>query len=216
MPDCVNCGVRFKGRGVDCGLHYHNRPSTRLYDQYNYSSNATDLSSVWFPTEGTRRRHRTLRFADHHGHHYDSHNAIVRSNTNGYVHQPRLLSSALAQPLVQVFSALTDTHAIASVRYSVNPSTGTHSLTAEANFDRKQCAVCQTWFPDHEKLLHHQLEFQVGCEECGVCLTREDTLWHAKAVRHERCFVRACGSVYRREGSWKAAVVERHIWERHG
>lgn len=215
MPDCTICGVRFKGRGFHCGLHYQNRPSTRSYGRYNYSSDSTDPSSVWFSAAGSRcRRHRTLRFADQQEYH-DSHNALVRSNTNRNAHQPLLLSSALAQPLIQVFSALTDTHAIASVRYSVNPSTGTHSLTAEANFDREQCAVCQAWFPDHEKLLHHQMEFQVGCEECYVCLRLEDTLWHAKAVRHERCFVRGCGSVYRKEGGWKAAVVERHVWERH-
>jgi hypothetical protein len=220
MPYCTTCGVRFRGQGVDCGLHYdyhNNQTSSGTYDQYNYSSESTNPGRARSRTRGNRRRLGTLRFGEAHDiyAHYDDHNAVVRYNTNGNAHRPSLASVALAQPLVQVFSTLADTHAISSVKYSVSPLTGTHSLTAEANFEREQCAVCQHWFPDVDKLRHHHKEFSIGCDECRVCLRPEDIWWHSQRMRHERCFVRGCDSVYRREGDWKAGVVERHVRQCH-
>lgn len=51
----------------------------------------------------------------------------------------------------------------------------------------------------------------MGCEAHGVCLREEDIGWHAAEWRHDRCFVRWCGSVYRREGGWKGTVIEGHV-----
>jgi hypothetical protein len=120
----------------------------------------------------------------------------------------------MAQPLINTFKALSPTHAISSLTYSFTPNGG-QSLTAQANFDREKCMVCDTWFPDGQKLESHQWEFSVGCQEHGVCMREEDVQWHGTSERHERCFVRGCHSVYRKEGGWKGGVIKEHVVSWH-
>jgi hypothetical protein len=211
MPYCSTCGVRFKGHGTHCLLHstkYHHT-STRLQNTYSYNSDSTNSSGVRFRTGGPRTR-----FANTHDPYNDNTNALVRYNHSGNSIQPYNTTTALAQPLVATFTTLSHAHAISSLTYSISPQ-GAHSLSAEANFEREQCSVCRKWFPDHQKLQYHHREFPVGCEEHGICLREEDVQWHGNRERHERCFVRGCGSVYRREGGWKGVVVERHVREWH-
>ena len=40
--------------------------------------------------------------------------------------------------------------------------------------------------------------------------------WHAQSKRHERCFVRNCERIYRKEGGWRGSVIEDHVMEWHG
>ncbi|KAF1839377.1 hypothetical protein BDW02DRAFT_150323 [Decorospora gaudefroyi] len=196
MPYCSTCGVRFRGRGSHCVLH-----TNTYYNNYNYNSDSTNSSGPRFHTD-TRPR---TRFATN-----NTSNALVPYPTTTSFNT----NTSLAQPLVQTFTTLSHAHAISSLTYSVTPS-GAHSLTAAANFDREQCSVCRKWFPDHEKLGYHARDFPVGCEEHGVCLRQEDVQWHGTSERHERCFVRGCASVYRREGGWKSSVIDRHVREWH-
>ncbi|KAF1943045.1 hypothetical protein EJ02DRAFT_152667 [Clathrospora elynae] len=217
MPYCIICGVRFKGRGKHCGLHNNYHLTIRHHDHYNHNHNSdsTDPSSIRFRTGG-RHQPRTLRFAtdshDTYGGQYNDTSALVPYSPNPL--PTTNLSAALAQPLVQTFATLSHAHAISSLTYSVAPN-GSQSLKAEANFEREQCTVCRKWFPDHQKLETHQWEFSIGCEEHGVCLRREDVLWHGTRVRHERCFIRGCGSVYRLEGGWKWVAAEVHVRKWH-
>jgi hypothetical protein len=219
MPYCSTCGVRFKGHGTHCFLHTNNSyryTTTKLNDQYNYNSDSTNSSGVRFRTGGPRAR---FALTHHHTHNqpYNDTNALVpysQTHHRSNLAYPTTTTTALAQPLVATFTTLSHAHAISSLTYSITPS-GAHSLSAEANLEREQCTVCRKWFPDHQKLEYHQWEFPVGCEEHGVCLRQEDVQWHGNRERHERCFVRGCGSVYRKEGGWKGVVVERHVREWH-
>jgi hypothetical protein len=215
MPYCSTCGVRFKGQGTHCLLHSNSfrHTSTRLHD-YNYNSDSTNSSGICFRTGGSRPR---AHFADTHGRYNDTTNALVPYSNHHHHTTQRYNNNttrALAQPLVATFEDLSQEHAISSLTYSVMPS-GAHTLRAEANFEREQCTVCREWFPDHQRLEDHHYEFPVGCEKHGVCLRREDVQWHGNRERHERCFVRGCQSIYRREGGWKSVVVERHVRESH-
>lgn len=221
MPCCITCGARFQGRGSQCALHnrtYHHRnPRWQDNYNYNYSSDSTDPSSIQYLRATQRRtRPRTLRFASNT---YDTttYDQYNNSNNNNlttalvpYNHHSGTAETSLAAPLVQTFTTLSHSHAISSLTYSITPQ-GSQSLTASANFDREQCPVCKKWFPDQSKLEFHQWEFPVGCDVHGVCLRAEDVMWHGTRERHERCFVRGCGSVYRREGGWRGGVVEGHV-----
>ncbi|KAF1846775.1 uncharacterized protein K460DRAFT_284147 [Cucurbitaria berberidis CBS 394.84] len=207
MPYCITCGAYFQGRGSRCVLHNGHRLQARWQDSYNYSSDSTDPSSIRYRTD-QRRRPRNLRFTNAHEtvDQLNNPNTLVHYN-HGTLTVP---DTALAQPLVHTFATLSHAHAISSLTYSILPSGG-QSLTAEANFEREQCRVCRTWFPDHQKLEYHQRELPVGCDVHGICMRMEDVHWHGTSERHERCFVRGCGSVYRMEGGWKGGVIEGHV-----
>lgn len=211
MPYCVVCGNRFKGRGSYCVLHHTSGLDHAWRPSYNYSSDSTDPSSVRCHVDH-RNHYRRLRVSNGDDNYdpYSNTNALVRY---GHGHASKS-GTALAQPLVQTFTTLSHNHAISALTYTITPS-GAQSLTAEANFDREQCPVCRKWFPDHQKLDDHRYEFPAGCEIHGLCLRLEDVLWHGTSERHERCFIKGCGSVYRKEGGWKAGVVEGHIRSWH-
>ena len=215
MPHCLVCGAYFQGRGSQCALHNsHRHRSIRRQDLYNYSSDSTDPSSIRYRTTQQHHRPRTLRFADTcntYGGSNNHANTLVPYDYDGTSINP---NTALAQPLVHTFTTLSHAHAISSLTYSILPSGG-QSLTAEANFDREQCPVCRTWFPDHQKLEYHQWDLPVGCEVHGMCMRMEDVVWHGTSEKHDRCFVRGCGSVYRKEGRWKGGVVEAHVKSWH-
>jgi hypothetical protein len=210
MPVCVVCSKRFRGPGTRCAQHSSTRRT------YNYNSDSTDPSSI-HGRMGDRTRPRHAHFVDNHDMYgyYDSNNAVVRYGTHGDGHHLDSQSTDLAQSVVQVFDTSSTTHAIAAAEYSVNPSTGAYSFSAQANLDREQCTVCRLWFPNHYKLECHQLDFPIGCEECGVCLRRDSVAWHADMEKHERCFVRECVSGFRVFGNWKYRFVKRHILETH-
>jgi hypothetical protein len=211
MPVCTICRVPIRGPGTLCA---HHRNTRYTYDRYNYSSDSTNPSSIHRRT-GTHTRPRHAHFADNHAIYgqYDASNALVPYRMRGTAYNAH--SNELAKPLIQVFDIFSDTHTIASAQYSANPSTGEHSLSAQANLDREQCTTCRQWFPDRYRLQYHQQEFPVECEQCSVCLRHDDIAFHATDVEHERCFVRSCESDYRRLGNWKHRYVERHILGRH-
>lgn len=48
-----------------------------------------------------------------------------------------------------------------------------------------------------------------------MCFGKEEEYFHATSCRHDRCFVKGCGSIYRKEGGWKGSVVEAHVREWH-
>jgi hypothetical protein len=205
MPYCATCRARFHGGGHHCALH---RPSLRrshIQEHYNYSSDSTHPGDTHFRTShgtvGTIARHHLHRDND-----YNNSHALALHNQYGM--SP--MDSSLAQPLAQSFATLQSTHVIASLTYTITPH-GIQTLKAEANLEREQCTVCGTWFPNHQKLESHQWDFPVGCEVHGVCMRMEDVQWHGTSERHERCFVRGCQSVYRKEGGWRAGVVEGHV-----
>jgi hypothetical protein len=213
MPYCSTCGVRFKGQGTHCLLHSNSwrHTNTRLQDAYNYNSDSTNSSGVRFRTGVSRPR---ARFADTHDRYNDTANGLVPYSNHAHTTQRYNVNTSLAQPLVSTFETLSQDHAISSLTYSISPQ-GDHSLSARANFEREQCTICREWFPDQQRLECHQHEFPVGCGQHGVCLRQEDVQWHGNRERHERCFVRGCGSIYRKEGGWKGVVVERHVREWH-
>ncbi|KAF2630929.1 hypothetical protein BU25DRAFT_220351 [Macroventuria anomochaeta] len=211
MPHCATCSAHFHGPGHHCALHESAFRRSHIKQYHNYSSDSTYPGDTHFRTSagtvGTVARRRR--------HHHDGYNdayALALYNTNN-IDVPAM-NTPLAHTLAQSFATLQDSHVIATLTYSVTP-TGTQTLTAEANLEREQCPVCYTWFPNHEKLEFHQWKNPVGCEAHGICMRMEDALWHGTKERHERCFVQGCGSVYRREGGWRARVVERHVSRSH-
>ncbi|KAL7778501.1 hypothetical protein CFE70_008001 [Pyrenophora teres f. teres 0-1] len=140
MPSCTTCGVYYRGRGSRCGLHQRHT-NTWLQGRHhnNYSSDSTDPSGIRPRSSGHGHRQSTLRFAidnDDAYHNIDS-NALIHYNTTTTATKPL----SLAHPLIQAFATLTPIHAIASITYTVHPTTGTHSLTASANPERSQCSV---------------------------------------------------------------------------
>lgn len=225
MPYCTTCAARFKGRGNHCALHnpYFFNQS---HDHYNYNSDSTDPNEI---------KYRTVRFTDN-GYHkhknrvprnygnyqltndfdygYDNRNAVVRYNSGYENALNSITSTAIPQSLTTTFNTLTVNHAVASMTYSVAPS-GARSVTAHANLEREQCSSCRKWFPDREKLEYHQLEFPIGCDVHRMCIREEDARWHGTSERHDRCFVRGCHSIYRREGRWKGSVIEDHVRQWH-
>ena len=196
MPHCAVCCTRIYGPGHYCTLHKPRVRRQRTREYYNYNSDSTYPGETHFRTSagtaGTvaRRRNQTY-------------------NGQTYTDTPSL-SLPLAYTLAQSFAALQDTHIINSVSYCVT-SSGAQTLNVDANLDREQCSICLMWFPNHEKLMWHQADNPVGCEVHGLCMREEDAVWHGTQTRHDRCFVRGCETVYRREGGWRSGVVERHV-----
>ncbi|KAF1362995.1 hypothetical protein EJ07DRAFT_105538 [Lizonia empirigonia] len=207
MPRCATCSTRFHGSGHHCALHKSKIRRARTQEYYNYGSDSTYPGDTHFRTsQGTigsiarRRLHRSDGYDDAYA------LALYRNHDDDVP----TTNTPLAHTLAESFATLQDTHVIASLTYTVTPS-GAQTLTAEANLEREQCLTCYAWFPNHQKLQNHQWENPVSCETHGVCMRKEDVLYHGTKERHERCFVTGCGSVYRREGGWKTGVVEGHV-----
>ncbi|OAG10258.1 uncharacterized protein CC84DRAFT_1236751 [Paraphaeosphaeria sporulosa] len=118
------------------------------------------------------------------------------------------------KPLEYAFEKLSSSHAVTQLTYAIDVH-GTRSITATANPEREQCANCGAFFADYHRLKGHYADYPVQCDVHGVCLRFDDVLVHADEDRHDRCFVRACRSIYRLEGGWKGSVVEGHIRGSH-
>lgn len=112
------------------------------------------------------------------------------------------------------FLDLSTNHAISRITATISP-TGTRSITIDANTAREQCSVCRTWFADRQKLDTHKWEFPCGCSKHGMCFTKEDEYYHGVMYRHERCFVKGCQTLFRREGGWKESSIRDHVKEWH-
>lgn len=222
MSRCAVCDTRIYGSGNYCTLHKPKYRPSHTQEYYNYSSNSAYPGETHFRTSaGTAgavaRRHH------HHSDHRDSHNQLAlysqphnqpyNQSYNQSYNQPyngtQVVNLPLAQTLTQAFTHLQDTYVIASVTYDGQ------EITVNANLEREQCLVCHVWFPNHDKLVWHQIENPVGCEVHGVCMRKEDALWHGTARQHERCFVRGCRSAFRAEGGWRDSTVERHVRDHH-
>lgn len=206
MPYCLTCNTYFQGSGAYCALHKSSLRLRHTQEYYNYSSDSSYPGDTHFRTShGTagavalRRPHRDTGY-----------NALSHYNQ----HDVPTINTPLAHTLAQSFAMLQDSHVIASLTYSMARD-GAQTVTAHANLEREQCPVCYVWFANHQQLESHQWEYPVGCEVHGVCMRLEDALWHATKERHERCFVRECGTVYRREGGWRSRVVEEHVKRWH-
>lgn len=212
MPHCAACGVRFHGSGHYCTFHKSSLRRSRTQESYNYTSDSMYPGDTHLRTSqgtvGTVARRRPCNS--------DGYNdARALALYNSHYHNTPTMNTPLAHTLAESFATLQDTHIIASLTYTVTPS-GAQTLTAEANLEREQCSVCCVWFPDHRQLEYHHWENPVGCEIHNICMRREDASWHGTQERHNRCFVSDCESVYRREGGWKAGVVEEHVRGWHG
>jgi len=206
MPYCNTCGTRFKGRGSHCTHHSRYKSDAKEREHRNHCSDSNNPRNI---RPFTSQRHPVGRFVDE----FHTYNGNGRpTDFNRYSSATDY--TALSQPLAQAFPALSHHHAISSLTYSISPNGG-RSLTASANFEREQCLVCRIWFPDYQKLHYHNSEFPVGCEEHGICLRRDDVQFHGTSERHERCFLRGCPSVYRKEGGWRGAVIEGHVLSSH-
>jgi hypothetical protein len=212
MPHCAICSTRIYGPGHYCTLHKPKPRRSHTKEYYNYSSDSTYPGNTHFRTSaGTAG---TVAWQRHHHHDpQDSHSALALYNQpydGPATLEVPALDMPLAYTLAQSFAALQDTHIIHSVTYSVTPA-GAQALNVEANLDREQCLICHVWFASREKLNQHRWEYPVGCELHGVCLRSEDVLWHGTDKRHDRCFVKGCGSHFRTEGNWRTGAVERHV-----
>lgn len=205
MRYCAVCSTRIHGSGYYCSIHKPSYRRSRTQEMYNYNSDSTYPSDTHYRTShgttGTVALRRPNRDSGYNLALYNHHNVPA-------------INTPLAHTLVQSFAALQDTHVIASLTYSVARD-GTQTLTAEANLEREQCPVCYIWFANHQQLVNHQWECPVGCEAHRTCMREEDAVWHATTERHDRCFVRNCASVYRREGGWKRLFVEEHVRAQH-
>lgn len=211
MAACTICSTWIRGPGNRCTQHRYVR---NRYDDYNYSSDSTNARSARHSTGTGTRPHRFSNNQDIYGQ-YDTSNALVRHRIHSNAHRSSSHPNELARPLVHVFDRFSNTHAVASVQYSANPSSGSYSISAQANLDREQCTNCREWFPDGLKLQYHQQEFPIECEQCNICLRYDNIAYHATDVKHERCFVRGCESDYRTVGNWRHRYVERHVLGRH-
>lgn len=230
---CMKCYASFRGPGRYCERHEliddrNGRYAYNAIEQFNYNSDSTD--SIGIPV-GTNQRNllRRARFIDEYedldmgGSHYRHALHNIHKTRGGYDRWTSLIrhgqrtsniDTTLHQPLVQTFNTLSRTHAIRSMTYNVSPH-GDRSVTAEANPEREMCNICKTWFPDHGKLAYHHQEFSAGCEEHRKCMRPEDAIYHAYKRTHNRCFVRGCYSLYRREGDWRPSIIEEHIRRTH-
>lgn len=213
MPYCTTCGVYFDGRGTHCTLH---NPYLQAYTAR--PSSAADIRRIGYRTGTTPRPRKRFQLgyssssdslAEH-----DARNTLVRYTPAGAVAPYADAIPPPSSPLASAFTLLTHANALTSLTYSVSPH-GTHSIIATANPEREQCPVCLQFFPDRRRLDAHLWEFPIGCELHSVCMREEDVEWHAVGERHERCFVKDCRSVYRREGGWKRSVVLDHVRDWH-
>lgn len=223
MSFCARCGSYFEGRGSLCArhspMHFSNDESHRYavqaYVQKPHRSGRRSRSVdghrelrhiKQYDTYGYRPRHRTndelalITLPSPHAHHSHQHHEHDNHSS------PKTLAKA--------FNHLTNTHAISSMTLHNTPD-GTSTLTITANQNREQCPTCYMWFPDRQHLNVHTWELPSGCEEHGMCFSSDEEAFHGTAWRHDRCFVKGCQSVYRKEGGWKAGVVEKHIKQWH-
>lgn len=229
MQYCNTCGGPFQGRGRHCSSHDQTRRYPyNLHERFNYNTDSTDPEGNHTRRHTLRNRPRVTRFADddvnnyynnrgdqedYHIHEdHDRQRNLVRyrrgnSNNNN-------VNTSLTQPLVQTFRTLSRGHEIRSMTYTQFPH-GVSSVQADANTEREQCDICSSWFPDHRKLMYHQQEYSAGCEEHGICIRPEDAIYHATREKHNRCFLRGCSYVYRREGDWKPGFVREHVKSAH-
>lgn len=193
MPYCHTCGDQFEGRGIFCSYH-----GTKAYrhGQPNVYYTADSNPNVHYPGGGQRHRRE-------------------HAHQGGMSMFPSPLStSSSLQAAASQFRNLADDYAINHMTFHTH-NNGTKSVSVSANKDRIQCSVCKSWFPDRRRLEEHQWELPSGCEIHEMCFPREEESFHGTSCRHDRCFIRGCGSVYRREGGWKAAVIEGHVREWH-
>ena len=207
MPYCTSCGSYFDGRGTYCALHNPYLFTKPQGDRFKPDQHFPDIK---YRTGHNHKPHKHTNYDT-----YGNPNKYDRTNDNSLTlfPGPQTSSTALHQAATH-FRNLADNHAINNMTFSVT-SNGTKSVSVSANKDREQCAVCKKWFPDRRRLELHQWEFQSGCEVHEICFAQEEGYYHGVSYRHDRCFVRGCGSVYRREGGWKASVVEAHVREWH-
>ncbi|KAF2659189.1 hypothetical protein K491DRAFT_675874 [Lophiostoma macrostomum CBS 122681] len=116
----------------------------------------------------------------------------------------------------QAFRKLTRDCEIGAMNLHMHPTTSRPStLSFVVNKDREQCPCCKVWFADPHKLKMHKWEFPSGCDIHKLCFGKEDEHYHGTQYRHERCFVKGCTSIKRREGGWMTGFVEEHVREWH-
>jgi hypothetical protein len=112
------------------------------------------------------------------------------------------------------FKSLSADFAISRITASVRPD-GTREICVEANNERERCATCGAWFADRHKLEVHKYDLPCGCSKHGVCFAKEDEYYHGVMYRHERCFVKGCETLFRKEGGWKEGAIREHVKEWH-
>ncbi|KAH7130300.1 hypothetical protein B0J11DRAFT_248692 [Dendryphion nanum] len=225
MPYCISCGDAFTGPGSLCVFHNPTAFSKTQMDTYNKYDN-NNLPLIKYRTSGQGSRHKPHKHREYENFNYydqsieqtfdqfhDTNDLSLapyyHNHTNDHQHSPSHLNHA-----AQTFTRLTSQHAINSLTLTSTPA-GLKTISVIPNKDREQCPVCRKWFPDAERLRMHRWEYSSGCEVHGICFGREEEAFHASKCRHDRCFVKGCPSLYRKEGGWKGSVVEGHVKEWH-
>ncbi|KAF2268814.1 hypothetical protein CC78DRAFT_575800 [Lojkania enalia] len=195
MPYCHTCGEVFEGRGIYCIYHI-----PRAFNK------TPDPQNTYYATESPSNvKYRTNKYRSNG---YDTSNTGLSSFPSTHIYLPTLQAAATQ------FQSLATDYTINNMTFHISPS-GTRSIQVSANKDREQCYVCKKWFPDRRRLEQHQWELGSGCEIHEMCFSKEEEHYHGTMFRHDRCFVRGCASIYRREGGWKSGVVENHVREWH-
>ncbi|KAF2121115.1 hypothetical protein BDV96DRAFT_640521 [Lophiotrema nucula] len=193
MPFCNTCGSFYEGRGLYCPYHGSKKTFPKSYEQPSGYYNVDGIP----PMEYNSHKHHNR---------YNSPDLSLFPSRHG--------TSANLQSAATHFRNLANDYTINNMTFHTHPN-GTKSIQVSANKDRVQCSTCKQWFPDRKRLEAHQWEYVSGCEDHAVCFSREDEMWHGTSWKHDRCFVKGCESVYRREGGWKAGVVEDHVRKWH-
>ena len=208
MPYCTTCAYPFSGHGTTCPKHTsiyvtlekpsstHNHHQQHLYHDQDQH---LDLEVYQQQPQDHHEPKHQHQYQHRHHHHQD---------------QPIIPTSYIKAATTE-FHYLAPNHAITRLTATLHPN-GTRSLTLEANLDREQCPTCKTWFASREKLDVHTWEYAYGCAEHELCFrSKEDEFFHGVSWRHNRCFVRGCESLMRREGGWKWGQVRRHVRDVH-
>lgn len=216
MPFCTSCGNYFDGRGSRCAIHNpHYFTKTYNFD----SSNA--FPDIKYRTGYSQRDkpYKAKEVEDYTGLYdtdYANNDVYVNGvNAGGMDIIPAQNSyQQLSQTTAQTFRLLNREHHISSLSISSHPN-GTRSLSITPNRDREKCPTCKKWFSDRTKLNMHKVELPSGCEEHSLCFGFEEEHYHGTSWRHDRCFVKRCPSIYRREGGWKTGVVDDHVRSWH-
>ncbi|KAF1993215.1 hypothetical protein P154DRAFT_625615 [Amniculicola lignicola CBS 123094] len=221
MPFCHICADGFDGHGNYCERHNTSYAVTKTYDTYDAYNPSKYETVEHYPMVKHRSSHQnyhkpTYKYNDYKHNDYNTYDNTLTyhaSSSSNPIPVP-LNTSNIVAATASTFRSLATDYTINSLSLSISPS-GTKSILVTANKDRIQCPVCKEWFPDHQRLDMHHYEYPSGCEVHQTCFGREEELWHGTSCRHERCFVKGCSSVYRREGGWKRGVVEDHVREWH-
>lgn len=219
MPYCTLCGYYFKGRGTRCVFHDPNPITVDTQSRYT-SSNITTAYPLNEPQGIVRYKPKTRgqssrkapTYTD-----YEPYRDLIHlpSSSTDPSTLPELNPSTLDELQSLASSPLYSNVSLTVAAASNSHSTPSYTLSLAPNLHREQCSRCKEWFPDQKRRERHAWEYPSGCDVHEMCFGIDEEYYHGVQYRHDRCFVRECKSVYRREGGWKKEVVKDHVADWH-